>query len=272
MIKGRIAKRTVALSLAVGWLLVGIPGAQADDKPPNGADIMGKVAESRRLDGSEAIVEMRIVDEKGETRIRKLKMATKLSEDGKTEKRVYRFMEPADVKGTGVLVLDHEDKADDIWIFLPALHKTRRVVSSQRSQSFMGSEFTYGDLNIPVLSEYTYKYLGEESAGGEPCYKVDVLPKPGTASDGYQKKTYWISKKSYAVRRGLYFDKKGTLLKELKTQDIKLLDESKNRYRATKMEMINRQTGRRSVFVTRQIAFKPNTKDEFFTTQYLERP
>jgi hypothetical protein len=38
------------------------------------------------------------------------------------------------------------------------------------------------------------------------------------------------------------------------------------------MEMINRQSGRRSVFVTRQIAFKPKTKDEFFTTQYLERP
>ncbi len=259
--------RVVALSLAAGCLFFGVPGAQADDK---GTDIMTKVAENRRLAGSEAIVEMRIVDEKGQVRTRKLKMATKLSTDGKTEKRIYRFLEPEDVKGTGILVFDHEAKADDIWVFLPALRKSRRVVSSERSQSFMGSEFTYGDLNIPVLSEYSYKYLGEESQGGEACYKVEVTPNSGT-NDGYKKKTYWISKKSYAVRRGLFYDKKGKLLKELVTQDIRLLDKEKGRWRTTRMEMINKQNGRRSVFVTRQVAFKPNTKDDFFTTRFLER-
>jgi outer membrane lipoprotein-sorting protein len=266
MTKGRNITKAVALSLAAGWLLIGVPSAQADDR---GTEIMSKVAESRRLAGSEAIVEMRIVNEKGETRTRKLKMATKLTKDG-TEKRVYRFLEPDDVKGTGVLVFDHEKKADDIWIFLPALRKSRRVVASERSQSFMGSEFTYGDLNIPVLTDYTYKYLGEEATGGENCYKVEVVPKPGT-NDGYKKKTYWVSKKSYAVRRGLYYNKAGKLWKELKTQDIKLLDKDNSRYRATRMEMINRQDGRRSVFVTRQIAFKPNTKEEYFTTRFLER-
>jgi hypothetical protein len=268
MTRGRSVIRVIACTLAAGWLLLGTAGAQADDK---GTEIMSKVAENRRLAGSEAIVEMRIINEKGETRTRKLKMATKLSDDGKTEKRIYRFLEPEDVKGTGVLVFDHEEKADDIWIFLPALRKSRRVVSSERSQSFMGSEFTYGDLNIPVLSEYSYKYIGDEEQGGEPCFKVEVTPKPGTKSDGYQKKTYWISKKSYAVRRGLYYDKNGKLLKELLTQDIRLLDKDKNRWRTTRMEMINKQNGRRSVFVTRQVAFKPNTKEEFFTTRFLER-
>ncbi len=268
MTKGRNVFRAVALSLAVGWMLGGVAGAQ--ETADKGTDIMTKVAENRRLAGSEAIVEMRIVNEKGEERVRKLKMATKLSEDGKTEKRIYRFMEPEDVEGTGVLVFDHEAKADDIWIYLPALRKTRRVVSSERTQSFMGSEFTYGDLNIPVLTEYSYKYLGEEDQGGERCYKIEVTPKPGT-KDGYQRKVYWISKKSYAVRRGLYYDGSGGLLKELLTQDVRLLDADHQRWRTTRMEMINKQNGRRSVFVTRQVAFKPDTKDEFFTTRYLER-
>ena len=104
-------------------------------------------------------------------------MATKLYDGGKTEKRIYRFLSPADVQGTGVLVFDYEAKADDVWIYLPALRKTRRIVSSQRSQSFMGSEFSYGDLNIPALDDFNYKLVKEEPFGGEACCVIDATPK-----------------------------------------------------------------------------------------------
>src|SRR5688572_17149721 len=124
---------------------------------PNAQEIMAKWAESRKLDGSEAVVKMSIIDEKGSARDREISMATKLFDGGKTEKRIYRFLSPADVKGTGVLVFDYDDKADDIWVFLPALRKSRRVVSSERSKAFMGSEFSYADLNIPELKDYDYK-------------------------------------------------------------------------------------------------------------------
>ncbi|HTB56401.1 MAG TPA: outer membrane lipoprotein-sorting protein, partial [Polyangia bacterium] len=71
--------------------------------------------------------------------------------------------------------------------------------------------------------------------------------------------------------RGLYYDKDGKLLKELIAQDIKLLDPKNKRYRAMHMEMINKQNGRKSVFETKKVAFSPSTKDDYFTTAYLER-
>jgi hypothetical protein len=37
------------------------------------------------------------------------------------------------------------------------------------------------------------------------------------------------------------------------------------------MEMINKQNGRRSVFESTKMTFAPNTKDEYFTTTYIER-
>ena len=98
---------------------------------PSARDIMEKVTVTRKLDGSEAVVKMTSVDEKGQTREREITMATKLVDGGKTEKRIYRFLSPADVQGTGILVFDYEDKPDDVWIYLPALRKTRRIVSSQ---------------------------------------------------------------------------------------------------------------------------------------------
>ena len=236
-------------------------------------EIMDQVTVTRKLDGSEAVIKMSSVDEKGQSREREITMATKLYDGGKTEKRIYRFLSPADVQGTGILVFDYETKADDVWIYLPALRKTRRIVSSQRAQSFMGSEFSYGDLNIPALDDFNYTLVKEESFGGEPCWVIDLLPKSKETGDaeGYSKKTYWVSEAKQAVVRGLYYDKDGKLLKELVAQDLKLLDPKNKRYRAMHMEMINKQNGRRSVFESKKVTFAPNTKDEYFTTTYLER-
>jgi hypothetical protein len=236
-------------------------------------EIMDQVTVTRKLDGSEAVIKMSSVDEKGQSREREITMATKLYDGGKTEKRIYRFLSPADVQGTGILVFDYETKADDVWIYLPALRKTRRIVSSQRAQSFMGSEFSYGDLNIPALDDFNYTLVKEESFGGEPCWVIDLLPKSKETGDaeGYSKKTYWVSQAKQAVVRGLYYDKDGKLLKELVAQDLKLLDPKNKRYRAMHMEMINKQNGRRSVFESKKVTFAPNTKDEYFTTTYLER-
>jgi outer membrane lipoprotein-sorting protein len=250
-----------------------LSGTAQAEKGPSAREIMDKVTTTRKLDGSEAVIKMTVLGEGGQAREREISMATKLYDGGKTEKRIYRFLSPADVQGTGILVYDYESKPDDVWIYLPALRKTRRVVSSQRAQSFMGSEFSYGDLNIPSLDEFSYTLVKEEACGGEPCYVIDLVPKSKEIADaeGYSKKTYWVSKAKMAVVRGLYYDKDGKLLKELIAQDIKLLDPKNKRYRAMHMEMINKQNGRKSVFETKKVAFSPNTKDDYFTTAYLER-
>jgi hypothetical protein len=239
----------------------------------SGHDIMEKVTTTRKLDGSESTIKMSIYDDKGQVREREIAAATKLFDGGKTEKRVFRFLAPADVQGTGILVFDYETKADDMWIFLPALRKTRRILSSQGAQSFMGSEFSYADLNIPALDDFTYDVGKDEPCGGESCYVVDVLPKSKetAANDGYSKKTYWVSKSKLVVMRGLFYAPDGKLQKELLTRDVKLLDPKNKRYRTMRMEMINKQNGRRSVFESTKMSFSPNTKDEYFTTTYIER-
>ena len=270
----RAIRTAAALALAFG---LGAAhersAAQAAPNAPNARAIMEKVSLTRKLDGSEAVLRMSIVNEKGQAQERKITMATKLYDGGKTEKRIYRFEAPADIKGTGVLVFDYETNADDVWVYLPALRKTRRIVSSQRAQCFMGSEFTYADLNVPAIDDYTYALVKEEPFGGEPCFVIDLLPKsPEVAeAEGYSKKTYWVSKAKFVLRRGLYYDAQGQLLKELKSDDVKLLDPKQNRYRAMRMEMSNKQNGRRSVFASEQVAFTPNTSDDYFTPRYLER-
>ncbi|HXI54532.1 MAG TPA: outer membrane lipoprotein-sorting protein [Polyangia bacterium] len=256
--------------LGAGFVSTRVTAAEA---PPSAREIMVKVITARKLDGSEAQIKMTTIDDKGQTRERELTMATKLFDGGKTEKRIYRFTAPADVQGTSILVFDYQEKADDLWIYLPALRKTRRIVSAQRSQSFMGSEFTYGDLNIPALGDFNYTLNKEETVDGEACWVVDLLPKTNEIADGegYAKKTYWVSKSKLAVLKGLLYDRDGKPLKEFLARDVKLLDPKNKRYRAMHMEMVNKQTGRRSVFESTKMIFAPKTSDDYFTTTYLER-
>jgi hypothetical protein len=257
----------------VTGLLLALLGREAGAEP-SARDIMERVTVARKLEGSEAVVSMTIVNPKGQTRERRLSLATKLYDGGKTEKRIYRFSSPADVEGTGVLVFDYETEADDVWVYLPALRKTRRIVSAQRSESFMGSEFAYADLNVPSLDDYQYQLLREESVGSERCWVIDVLPKaPETGrSEGYSRKTYWVSQDKHVIVKGAFFDLDGRALKELENQEFKLLDAKRKRYRPLRMVMTNQQNGRRSIFATEQVAFTPETKDDYFTPRYLERP
>lgn len=258
----RIPTLVAALALALGALSPALEAGAA----PTGDEIMQKVVGALKVEGSEAVVEMVIGSEK-----RKLKMATKLVDGGKTEKRVYEFIEPADIKGTKVLVFDHEAAGDDVWIYLPALRKVKMIKAADRGKSFMGSEFSYADLTVPDLKAYSYAFVKEEKVQGEDCYVVDVTPKDAETgkSEGYSKKTFWVSKATFTVRQGVFFDMAGKRLKKLQSADVKSV--GAKRFRAMRMEMLNEQNGRTSVFITNQFAQNPNTKDEYFTTAYLER-
>ena len=107
-----------------------------------------------------------------------------------------------------------------------------------------------------------------------PCWVIEVNPKDKKIGkdEGYSKKVYWISKASYAIRKGEFYDMDGKLLKELKTKDVKILDPGKKRYRTMHMEMTNKQNGRKSIFESEKAALSTNLQDDLFTTRYLERP
>jgi hypothetical protein len=263
----RLASISVALCLIFG-------SSPTPAGEPSPRQIMENASNVRKLDGSESVMSLTIINERGQKRVRKIAMATKTFDNGKTEKRLYRFLAPADVKGTGILAFDYETKDDDMWIFLPALRKTRRIVSSEKSKNFMGSEFSYADMNTPVLDDYNLKTIKQEKVGGAECYVVEVLPRNDKIADeeGYSKKIVWAAKNDFTIRKSVYYDLDGNLLKELTAKDIKLLDPAKKRSRPMYMEMVNKQNNRKSIFVTTKIENSPNVKDEYFTAQYLERP
>jgi len=236
-------------------------------------EIVEKSFDTVELAGTEATSTMTIFDGKGRQRVRQVAQVSKLYDDGDTEKKLIRFLSPADVKGTGFLSFDYEDKDDDMWLYMPALRKTRRIVSSEKSKSFMGSEFSYSDITPPTLSDFAFTLLREEDVNGIPCWKIEMTPNDDDIADenGFSKKITWIAKTDFVVRKSVYYDLDGELHKELTVHEIRELDPQNHKYRLIHLEMENKQNERRSVLKVNSIVFNPDVKDEYFTPRYLER-
>ena len=236
-------------------------------------EIVDRAQETIKVKGVQGVSVMRIIDEKGRERVRKIRQVTKLFNDGDTEKRLLRFMAPADVKGTGLLTYDYKVKDDDLWLYMPALRKTRRIVSSEKAKNFMGSEFTYSDMTPPSLDDFNFNHLGEEEINGVLCYKIEWIPVDEDIAEenGFSKRIILLGKKDFVVRKAIYYDLDEELHKELTVHEVKELDTVNHKFRAMHLEMVNHQNNRRSVLINEQLEFNPNLKDDYFTIRYLER-
>ncbi len=258
-----------ALFIPVFVLLAGFTLNAAEDA----FKIAEKAEDAVRVKGSEFVATMIIINSRGDKRVRKIASITKLVNKGITEKKLIRFLSPADVKGTGLLTYDYKKKDDDMWLFMPALRKSRRIVSSEKSKSFMGSEFSYSDMSPPNLDDFHFKLLGEEKAAGELCWKIEMTPKNEDVADenGFSKKISYIAKKDNVIRKSVYYDLDGTLHKVLTVKSLKEIDKRNHKYRLTHMIMVNKQDGRKSILKVERIKFNPTVSNRFFTIGYLEK-
>ena len=257
------------LILSVFFILTGLKAGES----LTARQIMDRSFKATKLAGVEQLSTMTIIDDKGRERVRKITAVSKLYDDGETEKRIIRFLSPADVKGTGLLTYDYEKEDDDIWLFMPALRKTRRIISSEKSKSFMGSEFSYADMTPPTLDDFTYKILGEQELEGTLCWKIEMVPKDLDVADenGFSRRIAYIAKQDFVIRRAIYYDLDEELQKQLTVKEVKEIDTKNHKYRPIHMIMDNKQNGRKSVLKVDEIQFNPDVKDEYFTTRYLER-
>src|SRR5512136_192403 len=139
-------------------LLLGllVPLMHVSAQQTDAGQIMNKSRDMSMVGSMSGTINLSIVEKNGAARNRTIAMTTKSYQDG-LEKRFIKFIEPADVRGTAMLVIDNKDISDEMWIYLPALKKTRRIVSSEKGKSFMSSEFSNADMASPSISDFTYK-------------------------------------------------------------------------------------------------------------------
>ncbi|UCD38342.1 MAG: outer membrane lipoprotein-sorting protein, partial [Fidelibacterota bacterium] len=92
------------------------------------------------------------------------------------DKQIVWFLAPADDRGVAFLKIEYEDREDEMRMWLPSFKRMRRISSSAKGESFMGSDLSYEDMTIRDLDEYTYELLGEEVLDGTQVWILESTP------------------------------------------------------------------------------------------------
>jgi len=150
---------------------------------------------------------MLLTNKNGKTRTSKIRSYSK----DENKKQILWFLAPADDKGVAYLKIEHENKNDDMKLWLPNFKKIRRISSKKKSESFMGSDMSYEDMTSRNIDEYTYSILGSEKIDNVDCYILESVPS-GIKTE-YSKHISWITKDMHLPVKEESFDKNGELLK-----------------------------------------------------------
>lgn len=186
---------------------------------------------------------------------------------GDGDKSLIVFDTPRDVKGTAFLSFTHATKPDEQWIYLPALKRVKRISSANKSGPFMGSEFAYEDISSQEVEKYKYKYLRDDSVDGQSTFVLENYPQ--YKQSGYTRRIVWIDKKKYQPLKIEFYDRKSELLKTLTYHEYKQY--IGKYWRASRMEMVNHQTGKSTTLSWRDYRFRNKLNKRDFDKNSLKR-
>ena len=231
-------------------------------------EISIKSSDAIEFSSMEMATTLYIYDNRGNTRERQVAVAT--GTFGGVTKTLMRFIAPADVQGTSILIYDYEEKGDDMWVYLPSLRRTRRIVSTERGKSFMGSEFSNADMSRPNLNDFTYKLLGSQKLNGKDCWVVEASVASSEVEKelGYAKRVSYTEKSTYLTHKSELLDKSGKVLKVLTLSNFQR--QKNGRYFAYEMRMENLQSKRYSEMNVKSFQLGSSLSEEKFSVSSLE--
>lgn len=131
---------------------------------------------------------------------------------------LVRFTEPKRDAGNASLVVGNE-----MWSFSPKINRVIKIPSSMKTQSWMGSDFSYSDLSKAddIIDEYDHQILRKETHEGKDVTVVQSTPKEN-APIAWGKEILFIRSDKIIIRHEFY-DQEMKLVKFMQALEIKPL-------------------------------------------------
>jgi hypothetical protein len=189
------------------------------------------------------------------------------AEDGVVSRTLIRYLEPADLRGTGYLIIDKSDTPDDQFMYLRSLRRSRRI--NLRNQTVIGTDLSIEDIVPRELDDARYERAADAYEADTPCYVIDAIPVED-ANSQYSRFRLYVEPEHFVPVRTRYWDHAGVEVKQLVAPPEKiaeidgvwiplearmqhLLDES-----YTQLEVV-------------RLAANPELPKRFFTQRQLEQ-
>ena len=253
----RLAMLAFVLCVGVGALRSGPAAAATDPKA-----VMKAAEEGRRVDNSAQRVRMVLISKSGAERVREFEL--KARRDGDVLRSYTRFLSPADVAGTQLVVVDQPDTRDEQLLFLPALKRTNRIAGKARSGSFMGSDFAFEDLEVSNAADATHTLVSEDDVQ----WVIDTIP---GADSSYGRLRATVRKSDKLPVKVEFFDKKGAALKTLEVTEVMTQGATTFPKVSVMTHLVAGSRTRLEVLESKLDLPASELPDELFTAAWMER-
>lgn len=255
--------RVVLSCLAAGMLAWGL-FTPACPVAMDGLTLAQQVYDRDAGKDSQANVRMLLIDKHNKKKFRKLIMAVK-DYDG-IAKSYTRFTSPASIEGTAFLTWENKGRDDDQFLYLPALKRVRRIVTTQKSNRFVNTDYSYEDLQVREVADDEHRLLREELFETYDCWVLESIPKDPDGTQ-YGKRISWIIKDSYLPVKIEYYDKRERLIKRFLARKIQKID---GIWTAVETEMKDLKRKHRTLMKSNDIRYNKGVPDRVFTKGYMK--
>ncbi len=178
----------------------------------------------------------------------------------KGERRMTEFLAPGDMKGTKVLVRARSE----LYIYLPAYNKVRRVASHSTKGGFLGTTYSNEDISTITFAEV---YSGSLLSEDESQWVVEAKPREGNKAI-YGKLRFTIRKDYVQPSEIQYFNAKGEHIKTETRTEYSCQGDICN---AGVMKMVDHSRGDAATeFQRRQWEVNTGIEDSLFSKRNLQ--
>ena len=189
--------------------------------------------------------------------------------EGGLSRVVLRVTRPEKTRGTSVLMIEREGDDPDLFVYLPAISKVKRVRKSRLKGALFGTDFSYEDFErVQGLAQKTEVEKKEDfDLDGRPVWVLEARPSDRGSSE-YSRIVTYVDQEFCLPLRMEFVDWKQGLRKVLSSDPAGVRREG-TRFLPADFVMRDLRDGTETQVTVHSVDIDPGLAEEQFTKQAL---
>ncbi len=225
-----------------------------------------KALEQNLLATNNARAELTLTVSKDGKVVRERRLSSKIRRSNDQVQAWVEFAAPPEVAGTRFLSKGQPGQGTEQYVYLPAFKKVKRIVGAQRSSSFMGTDFSYRDLDGRQVSDADWKKLPDQKVADQNCLVLEGTVKD--TEEDYGRLVLWVHPEHWVPMKVEFYDRHGELEKRF---TVRKLERRGDRHVAVDAVMATPKKGTETRITLGQLDLNAKFTDADFSRAALER-
>jgi|HubBroStandDraft_1064217.scaffolds.fasta_scaffold00036_38 hypothetical protein len=177
------------------------------------------------------------------------------------------FSDPQEIRGVALLSISRPGASARQYLYVPAIQRVRAVAVQQRTERFLGTDFSFEDIQERALDDYSYRLLGDtELIDGHKTYKIEATPLD-RADSQYKFLHYWVAQDAPVIIYAEMFDDQGAKVRTLHATQLRRLS---GIWGVRHTEVHTVREGTRTILSITDVKLNTGLNEQLFTPQALE--